>query len=362
MPKLKNDGFPTCVYFEHGQFYYKKKNIRTPLGRTPAEMYENYERLIGGGDKTVAALVQQYKNQVIYGGENPHSPDWAKIQERILKHILAGIGHRLVKDVDSKDMKALIKAIGEFDEKTGKYKRLVYANHAKSILRSMWNWAIEWEYREPGDNPAAQAFSVKKLPKPKPKSLKEEAVKAFWPVFNHVGNRMKIAMLFFRGTGMRSGDLRLKKISDIDDKGTKNEQHKRKPDAPVVRQFFQHNAYTLMAMDISKKVRVRFGSMYLIPKFRFRDKPYGPRSFLKMWKREMQKCVDAGIITADQVFTPHIVRKMAGTDQRSAKKASELLGNTEAVAGSHYFFGYEEIINEAAPSNVSDLMKYVKAK
>lgn len=358
MPKLKDDGYPKCVYLQHGTFYYVKNNKRTPLGKTEAEMWKAYEELIGNGGKTVAALVEKYKKCVIYGGEEPHAPDWAAQEERLLPHILEHIGGIDVHDVGYKHLKKLVRVVGGYSDETGRYKYLAKARHLKAMLSGMWKWAIDWEFREPGENPV----SFIKLPKLKARALTVQADEVFWPVFNHVHKRMKIALLFFRGTGIRSGDLRRKLITEIDENGIKNEQHKRKKSSVPVRQFFKHNAYTLLAMQISAEVRREFNSLFLIPKQKNRTKPYDARSFYGMWEDEMEKCIKDGIIREDQYFAPHMVRKMAGTDQKNKKKTSELLGNTLQVAGEHYFFGYEEVVNEAAPQRIEDILKHIGTK
>jgi len=309
-PKYKNDGLPRCVYFKHGQFYYVRKNIWTPLGKTLKEMYQRLSEVSveHALPDTVNQLIKRYKEEVL----PKKAKTSIKTQEKYLNDCAAILGHMHPKSVKPHHIAKAHDAFGRVAK--------VAANRRLEVIRHVFSMGIRWGEADLEDNPASKVQRHKETPRTLLVTLDD-----YITVYLAAPVSIQVAMELARITGMRQGDILKLRWADVSNEGLFNQANKNK--RKIV---FQMNRSLKATLDQAKLILKGSISHYVIPSRK--GGRYTSSGFQSVWQRMMRKIAPQ----LSERFTYHDIRAMAASERRSDKSAAELLGNTEAATRKHY--------------------------
>lgn len=287
------------------------------LGQTLSAAYAKFGELTGAFEnvKTMCELFDRYEAEIV----SKKAPATQRSNRISLARLRAAFGTNPVTGCRPKHIYQYQDAIAK------KHSEKAY-NLDHEVLSHAFTHAIKWGLIEshPMTNKKVVKFSIKGRDR-----YVENWELAAWRT---VAGEFLNAFIDLKGvTGLRKGDLLSIKIADIGETELLVRQNKtggalRFPLTPAL----------VAAIDQAKALRpvlsphlfcTRRGEPYI--------KPDGTTSgFDSIWQRRMKKALAETKLL--EKFTEHDLRGKVGSDSDSDRAASELLGNSEAVAKKHY--------------------------
>ena len=176
-------------------------------------------RLSSSPAQTVGTILQEYlRQQVSSGRSKPATAEDIRLRISILlrNYIDAPPGSITVKRAN--ELYDL--AVNEPRRKTGLPLSAASHRYYLAVTRAFFRWAVKHEYVS--SNPFADVQPVGKVNRGKPQLRIEEArrfVAAALDLYKQKGDLMSLGALVALGCGLRSSEVRLRRVRDLDDGG-----------------------------------------------------------------------------------------------------------------------------------------------
>lgn len=318
-PKRRATNFdlPPRVYYKHGAYY-----LVTParkwimLGKTKREMFTKYYELIERPTKiyTMNDLFDRYMKEV-----SPlKAPRTYRDNQTEVARLRAVFG-----DVNPETITPV--HVYQYLDTRGAKAR-VRANREKSLLSSVFSYAIRWGVVR--DNPCR---NVKRLTeKPRTRYIEDWEFIAVYSIASPI---IQIIMEYAYLTGQRKSDVLKTTESDVAEAGIKIIQDKTKE-----KLLMMWSDALKTCVDKGRKLRGNIRSMFI---FCRRDgKPYTSSGFDSMWGRVMNNALEKKLIK--ERFTFHDIRAKSYTDEKTAE-GRRRLGHKSAAMGATYDRGFREV-------------------
>lgn len=318
-PKRRKTNFdlPPRVYYKHNAYYLvTPENKWLKLGKTKREMYTKYYELIERPTKiyTMNDLFDRYMKEVA-PLKAPRTYEDNKAEVVRLRMVFGEVNPETITPVH----------IYQYLDTRGAKAR-VRANREKSLLSSVFSYAIRWGVVK--DNPCRH---VKRLTeKPRTRYIEDWE---FIAVYSIAPPIIQLIMEYAYLTGQRKSDVLKTKEIDITDKGVKIIQDKTKE-----KLLMTWSDTLKTCVDRARKLRGNIRSLYI---FCRRDgKPYTSSGFNSMWARVMNNALEKGLI--QERFTFHDIRAKSYTDEKTLE-GRRRLGHKSAAMGATYERGFKEV-------------------
>lgn len=298
---------PPCVYFKHGRFWYVKQGKWNNLGTDLSAALSDYARRIETPKGGMAELIER-----VYAHHSPKLAASTKAQYRAaadsLKKAFAEFAPEQVK---GKHVAALkVAGIGTPN----------MTNRKLSFLRTVFNYAVEWQLVE-----ANPCIGVKRHDeKRRPRYLSDEEFRA---IREKAGDRLQVIMDLLYLTGQRIEDVLNIRRSDLTDRGILFKPIKTE-NSSQVRLCVAWNDDLRAVVERAKALNQRFSTLTLLHGRTGKAPEY--RSVLKQWHEARMA---AGVEDA----TPHDLRAKSASDtDKQGKDAQALLGHASEAMTQRY--------------------------
>lgn len=311
-PRKKNPELPACVYPKHGAFWYVKRGKWTRLGTNLKAALDAYASLVEAPKGGMAKLIDDGLEYV--------RPNISKASYRQYKGAA----------------KKLKKAFMEFAPEQVKQKHVTkfkvsfrripnMTNRCLSLLRQVFDYALEIEYPGIDSNPAT---GVKRLPEKKRDRLIGWA--EYEAIYAKSGPRLQVITDLLIRTGQRITAVLKIKRANILEEGIRFGHHKT-PTKGIVK-------WTPELHEVVERAKTLRGNVrsidWLLPGRH--GKPPNYRSVRDQWERA---CEQAGVDNAHL----HDLRALAATEaEKQGKNPTALLQHSSPAQTRRYLRGREE--------------------
>lgn len=345
MPRIRsveNSSLPPYVMRRSGRFYLEPKGDllvklngkkSLPLGKTYIEMFSNYKKLLDSADigpknniHTMAQLIDRYMLEVT----PTKSESGQKTEIRrcsLLKHVF---GQMLPAHITKVDVYGYI----DWRTRTG---APVGVNREVALLSAIFKKAERWGAVD--KNPCVGIEYNKE--KPRRRYITHEEYNAFRSFVAKRNPVVACYMDFKYLTGLRAGDIRRLKKSQITEEGLylkigKTGQERLMEWTPTLWAVMQNLMDVCGREKIDKRgniEKVKVQSEYIL--HTRTGEPYKLSGWTSIFYRLMKQAVDCGVIS--EWFREHDIRAKAGSDHDSLEKASKFLAHLSVkVTAEHY--------------------------
>ena len=294
-PRTKDKHLPACVYFKHGTHWYVKKGKWINIGKSVVDALNEYARISetpkGGMEDLIDRVLEVHLKTVSENTKKQYL-----LAAPYLKKVFKQFAPEQVK---GKNVAAM---------KTAGADKPNMTNRRLSLLRTVFNYAVEWQEVE--SNPCV---GIKRLPEHKrDRYLTDAEVLA---IRAKAGPRLQVIIDLLFLTGQRIEDVLKIRRADITDAGILFKQ--KKTDTKLC---IAWSPDLKEVVERAKALHLKVSGLYLLPARHGKAPDYKT-----VWDQWTEACEAAEVEDA----TPHDMRAKSATDADEAGgDAQTLLGHS----------------------------------
>lgn len=313
-PRKHATDLPPCVYARHGAFYYVKRGVWLPLGKTKGSALRAYAAIIEAPKGGMAELIDDALSHLL----PKVSKNTAKQYRACAIHLKRWLAEFEPHEIRPRDIALLKRHLASTPN---------YANRCLSLLRQIFAHALEEQLVDSNPCVGVRRHAERK----RSRLLTPEEYAA---IYAKAGERLQIIMDLLIRTGQRIGDVLKIRRADLTDVGIRFEQQKTGAKGVV--------PWTLELRAVVERARALPGSVKAMTHLlnNRRGKPPDYSTVKIQWDKARKA---AGVDDA----RIHDLRAFAATwAKKQGKNPTALLMHTSAAQTARYLRAKDEPVAE----------------